>query len=92
MTHFFFGIMQQLGLRENLFLLRHRLRITVRRYPNQAGRGRPFILPGVMIMTGDVMFCPFNLDLNLPPGNADTTEIGNATIARLYLLIRPNEI
>jgi N-acyl homoserine lactone hydrolase len=41
---------------------------------------------GIMIMTGDAMFCPANLDPNLPPGNAHTTEHAIASIARLRLL------
>jgi N-acyl homoserine lactone hydrolase len=41
---------------------------------------------GVMIMTGDAMFCPANLDPNLPPGNAHTTEQAIASISRLRLL------
>lgn len=40
----------------------------------------------VMIMTGDAMFCPANLDPNLPPGNAHTTEHAIASISRLRLL------
>jgi glyoxylase-like metal-dependent hydrolase (beta-lactamase superfamily II) len=40
----------------------------------------------VMIMTGDAMFCPANLDPALPPGNAHTTEHAIASIARLRLL------
>lgn len=40
----------------------------------------------MMIMTGDAMFCPANLDPNLPPGNAHTTEHAIASIGRLRLL------
>jgi len=39
-----------------------------------------------MIMTGDAMFCPANLDPDLPPGNAHTTEHAIMSIARLRLL------
>lgn len=41
---------------------------------------------GIMIMTGDAMNCPANLDPNLPPGNAHTTEHAIASIGRLRLL------
>ncbi len=41
---------------------------------------------GVMILTGDAVFCPANLDPDLPPGNAHTTEHAIASIARLRLL------
>lgn len=41
---------------------------------------------GVMIMTGDAVFCPANLDPDLPPGNAHTTELAITSIARLRLL------
>jgi N-acyl homoserine lactone hydrolase len=40
----------------------------------------------IMIMTGDAMFCQANLDPNLPPGNAHTTEHAIASIGRLRLL------
>jgi N-acyl homoserine lactone hydrolase len=40
----------------------------------------------VLIMTGDAVFCPANLDPRLPPGNAHTTEHAIASIARLRLL------
>jgi N-acyl homoserine lactone hydrolase len=40
----------------------------------------------VLIMTGDAIFCPANLDPNLPPGNAHTTEHAIASIGRLRLL------
>ncbi len=41
---------------------------------------------GILIMTGDAMFCPANLDPDLPPGNAHTTEHAIASISRLRLL------
>lgn len=40
----------------------------------------------IMIMTGDAMFCPANLDPTMPPGNAHTTEHAIASIGRLRLL------
>ncbi|HEY2021293.1 N-acyl homoserine lactonase family protein [Paraburkholderia sp.] len=40
----------------------------------------------IMIMTGDAVFCPANLDPDMPPGNAHTTEQAIASIARLRLL------
>jgi N-acyl homoserine lactone hydrolase len=40
----------------------------------------------IMIMTGDAVFCPVNLDPDTPPGNAHTTEQAIASIARLRLL------
>jgi N-acyl homoserine lactone hydrolase len=40
----------------------------------------------VLIMTGDAVFCPANLDPRVPPGNAHTTEHAIASIARLRLL------
>ena len=40
----------------------------------------------VLIMTGDAVFCSANLDPNLPPGNAHTTELAIASIGRLRLL------
>lgn len=40
----------------------------------------------MMIMTGDAMLCPANLDPALPPGNAHTTEHAVASIARLRML------
>lgn len=39
-----------------------------------------------MIMTGDALLCPANLDPALPPGNAHTTEHAVASIARLKML------
>jgi N-acyl homoserine lactone hydrolase len=40
----------------------------------------------LMILTGDAVFCPANLDPGSPPGNAHTTEQAIASIARLRLL------
>jgi len=39
-----------------------------------------------MIMTGDAVFCGANLDPDLPPGNAHTTEQAIASIAKVRLL------
>ncbi len=39
-----------------------------------------------MILTGDAMLCPANLDPALPPGNAHKTEDAVASIARLKML------
>ena len=39
-----------------------------------------------MIMTGDALLCPANLDPGLPPGNAHSTEHAVASIARLKML------
>jgi hypothetical protein len=39
-----------------------------------------------MILTGDAVFCPANLEPTSPPGNAHTTEQAIASIARLRLL------
>ena len=39
-----------------------------------------------MILTGDAMFCPANLDPALPPGNAHTPEQAVASIQRLKAL------
>ncbi|MCZ6529123.1 MAG: N-acyl homoserine lactonase family protein [Chloroflexi bacterium] len=39
-----------------------------------------------MILTGDAMMCPANLDPALPPGNAHTTEQAVASIQRLKAL------
>jgi N-acyl homoserine lactone hydrolase len=40
----------------------------------------------LMILTGDAVFCPANLEPTSPPGNAHTTEQAIASIARLRLL------
>jgi N-acyl homoserine lactone hydrolase len=40
----------------------------------------------LMLMTGDAVFCPANLEPDSPPGNAHTTEQAIASIARLRLL------
>jgi len=40
----------------------------------------------IMLLTGDAVFCPANLDPDLPPGNAHTTEQAIASIGRLRLL------
>lgn len=41
-----------------------------------------------MILTGDALMCPANLDPALPPGNAHTTEHAVASIARLKMLAK----